>query len=308
MERNATLIDNIYASIYSLSVPINRIVLNIKSTKNWYSFYYSKLFKRQVLLKLKNGFTLKYPLNADEYVSQKILYFFKELNVKRLNNKYLVKVNGIKFYVNSPREMRVIDENFIRGQYDFLDVKGKDVVDIGANIGDTAIFFSKVRKAKRVIAFEPFPYTFKLAKENLDINKISNVLLKNEAVGSKTGFITINPDFISTAGTDLRGFPKGKKIKVTSLSAIVSNYNLDGAVLKMDCEGYEYPILLNSDNRVLRQFKQMVIECHYGYLNIEKKLKSAGFDVTHSRPHLNLNSDAVNKKMFINLVYATRKD
>jgi hypothetical protein len=47
----------------------------------------------------------------------------------------------------------------------------------------------------------------------------------------------------------------------------------------MDCEGYEYSILLGENNDTLRRFQQMVIECHYGYKNIEKKLKSAGFIV-----------------------------
>mgnify|MGYP001770829427 CR=1 FL=1 len=49
--------------------------------------------------------------------------------------------------------------------YDFLDVNCKGVVDIGASIGDTLVYFT-LRGAK-VIAFEPFPKMFKLRKRML---------------------------------------------------------------------------------------------------------------------------------------------
>jgi len=38
--------------------------------------------------------------------------------------------------------------------YDWLDVKGKRVLDVGASIGDTAVYFA-LRGAREVVAFEP---------------------------------------------------------------------------------------------------------------------------------------------------------
>jgi hypothetical protein len=64
----------------------------------------------------------------------------------------------------------------------------------------------------------------------------------------------------------------------------VRTYELDSAALKVDCEGYEYPILLNSKPDVIRSFGQIQIEYHMGYLNIEKRLRTMGFDVTHDTP------------------------
>ena len=52
----------------------------------------------------------------------------------------------------------LINENFIKEQYKWLDVEGKNVVDVGANIGDTAIYFA-LKGAKHVYAFEPYPYS-----------------------------------------------------------------------------------------------------------------------------------------------------
>lgn len=68
-------------------------------------------------------------------------------------------------------------------------------------------------------------------------------------------------------------------------------------------EGYEYPILLNTSNETLSHFDQMVIECHYGYLNIENRLKRVGFKVTHTMT----STGGWTKNTCRNLVYAFRR-
>ena len=72
----------------------------------------------------------------------------------------------------------------------------------------------------------------------------------------------------------------------------------------MDCEGCEYPIILNANNDVLKRFNQIMIECHYGYKNIERKLKYAGFKVSYSKVNYGYNKSADDPKMFINLIEA----
>ena len=48
---------------------------------------------------------------------------------------------------------------------------------------------------------------------------------------------------------------------------IVSTYDLDNALLKMDCEGCERAILYE-DTNTLRKFKYIIIEYDYGYMDI----------------------------------------
>ena len=72
----------------------------------------------------------------------------------------------------------------------------------------------------------------------------------------------------------------------------------------MDCEGCEYPIILNANNEVLQKFNQIMVECHYGYKNIERKLKDAGFKVYHSKVHYSYNKSADDPKMFVNIINA----
>jgi FkbM family methyltransferase len=53
----------------------------------------------------------------------------------------------------------------------------------GGEIGDTAIYFA-LRKAKKVIVFEPFPYNFKYLIQNIKINNLEE---KIEAVNAMIG-------------------------------------------------------------------------------------------------------------------------
>jgi len=200
----------------------------------------------------------------------------------------------------------VYKEQFIDEQYKWLNVKGKEVVDVGASIGDTAIYFT-VNGAKHVYAFEPYPFSYKIAVKNIKLNKLEKkVTLLNEAIGKENKIIYIDENYENTSADDLKEFKKGKKIKVTTLEEVVKRFKLKDAVLKMDCEGCEYPSILNTPNEVLRNFEQIMIEYHYGYLNLKKKLEEAGFKVKTSFPNYYFDYKAQNPYMLIGYLYAQR--
>ena len=56
-------------------------------------------------------------------------------------------------------------------------------LDIGANIGNHALFYSTI--FKRVIAFEPNPIAYKLLEANVLKNRITNIKICTTALGSK---------------------------------------------------------------------------------------------------------------------------
>jgi len=187
--------------------------------------------------------------------------------------------------------------------YKWLDVKAKDVVDVGAYIGDSAICFA-LRGAKHVYAFEPYPYSYNIAKKNIRLNHLGNkITLFNEGCG-KSGFVTIKEDYENTVGTDLKNFQKGKKVRVESLDEIVKRFNLKHAALKVDCEGCEYDLILNASDKILHAFDQIIIEYHYGYRNLVKKLRQAGFIVKYSLPAYFYNIEAEDSNKYEGLIYA----
>jgi FkbM family methyltransferase len=196
-----------------------------------------------------------------------------------------------------------IASTFFEEEYSFLNVEGKNVVDIGANIGDTAIYFS-IKGAKKVISLEPYPYTFDTAKLNVILSSFKEKIFLVNAGYGKDGRIKIDTNFTPTIGSDIKESLDGAGVEIYSLDTIMTKYNIDSGILKIDCEGCEYN-LLDEKNETLSRFQMIQIEYHYGYEKLVDKLKMCGFKTTYTKPTKSYNNSA-GKTMMIGHIYAER--
>lgn len=196
------------------------------------------------------------------------------------NEKFVYKNNTIIMHglINSGDLIGI----YINEEYKCLKVKEKIVVDIGCNIGDSSIYFI-LNGAKKVIALEPYPYSFNLAVENIKANKMTDVVELINAGYGQSSEIHVDENQINTVGLPLKPVISGRLIKILSLKELVEKYNLSNCVLKMDCEGCEYN-LLNEDNSILARFSQIQIEYHHGYTELVEKLRNVGFNVNFTKP------------------------
>jgi len=177
-----------------------------------------------------------------------------------------------------------INEQFAQKQYQKLDVKNKTIVDIGASTGDSAIYFA-LRGAKKVIGFEPYPFAYNAAVKNVEANRLGGkIVLVNEACLARRGTLIMDPSFKSNDRDSIREFKKGVRINAVTIEDIVKKYRLKGAVLKIDCEGYEYELINDCKTSVLREFGQVAIEYHFGFRDLKAALEKAGFEVRHTIP------------------------
>lgn len=202
--------------------------------------------------------------------------------------KFKFKNRNLRFY-SSKRvlldALKVLNEIFGMEVYKQLNVKGKIVVDIGSYIGDSPIYFI-LKGAERVYAFEPYPSSYSLLLKNIKINSLDKKTIAfNEGLSKNMGKIRIKEDYEGLATSQLKDFHQGKQVKLTTLEGIVKRFNLEDAVLKMDCEGCEYNILETPEN-ILGTFQEIIIEYHYGYTNLKEKLEKAGFRVKNTKPTL----------------------
>jgi len=196
-----------------------------------------------------------------------------------------------------------IVEVFGEEGYRFLDVENENVIDIGTNIGDSTIYFA-INNAKKVLGLEPYPHSYFLALKNLERNNMGKerVTLLNAGYG-EDGLIHVRTNIENTHGTNLKSSNEGQEIRTISLETLLMEYNFEKPVLKMDCEGCEYNIL-NEDNDVLRKFKRIQIEYHYGYEKLKEKLENCGFTVSFTQPKQAYNPDATNPNMIMGQIYA----
>jgi FkbM family methyltransferase len=173
---------------------------------------------------------------------------------------------------------------FVDNVYRVLPVEGKIAIDIGANIADSAIYFAH-RAAKRVIGIEPMPKNIEIAKKNIEINNLSDrisIVLATCSTGP--GYVSIDSGLDGGIGTQIQD----KKIKQgTTVPQVTLDYLLkenktqrEKTVLKMDCEGCEYEVILSASDDVLTCFSDILIEYHYGAKDLIKRLENCGFEVS----------------------------
>ncbi|MCW6169338.1 MAG: FkbM family methyltransferase [Thermoplasmatales archaeon] len=170
-----------------------------------------------------------------------------------------------------------IGDVFVEKELSVLDVKGRVVIDIGANIGDSTVYFV-IMGAEKVIAIEPFPFTFDLLKKNITINGVQDkVKILNFAMGGKTEIIKISPAAKNTVGLRATEFPGGTPIKVITFETLTKDYNINNAVLKCDCEGCEYDLINNMSNNDFDKVDEVLIEYHNGLNSLDEILEKNGY-------------------------------
>ena len=174
---------------------------------------------------------------------------------------------------------------FIKNEYSILSFKGKIVVDIGTNIGDSAIYFA-LNGAKKIIGLEPFNNNYNLAKKNVMENSFED---KCEMVlagcSGKSGSIKLNQKMKSDVDSKIEFSDEGEEVRLYSLDQIIKEFSIPiKSILKMDCEGCEYESIIGSSKDTLRTFDEILLEYHHGYLDLKEKLETCGFYVSVTKP------------------------
>ena len=277
------------------------IIANIYYWKNFFQMIFNvyKTFSNYhiVLNKALNGkFPIKAVLRNGNHVSLNtfnamyVLAFTrcsKEMQCDVENDLVIIssKIGSKKILLHGGINNGDIVYGFLKEDYGKLPVKEKFVIDIGANIGDTQIYFA-LHGAKKVIGLEPFPKNYELANKNIIANNLSDkIIMLLAGCSSEKRFIKINPEYESNHESKLVEFQHGKQIPLLTLEDIITQYSVpSGSILKMDCEGCENEIISSASNEVLQRFSHMQIEYHSGYAMLEKKLEKCGFKVSITSP------------------------
>lgn len=98
-------------------------------------------------------------------------------------NENIVTVDNIKFF-NNPY-CSVLFEYFVGIPYFFENMDKRTVIDVGGNIGDTALYYAN--KGALVYAFEPITPLYDIALKNINLNTNlkENIHFYNKAVSKK---------------------------------------------------------------------------------------------------------------------------
>jgi len=177
-----------------------------------------------------------------------------------------LEVNGVPAVFNTHCvDVVTINETFAEGGYEVPEVlsglRGRDVIDVGANVGDTALYFV-LNGARKVIAVEPLPSVVKCADENVRLSgaadkvKVLNAALSYEPVSVPCDYdVRLSGSFFtldSSGPCEVPGVTLGDLLNMVE----------DPYLLKMDCEGCEAQVILGPERERLRAFEHIIFETH----------------------------------------------
>jgi FkbM family methyltransferase len=147
---------------------------------------------------------------------------------------------------------------------------GMRVLDIGAQSGFYSLLLSRlVGPAGMVFAFEPLPANFRVLEENLRLNGIQNVMIRQEAVSDFSGNISFEfprEEVSLIAGPLLESDNLGAfQVPAISLDDFVRQTGQPIQFIKMDVEGAETAVLRGAV-QTLKAFRPaMVVELHHDH-------------------------------------------
>lgn len=308
MESNVSLFDYLYArfGLYRFDVG-RKINLYRRFVKNWYLLPFLKLGAiRDSDIVFRDGAKFRvrnyndYLEFLDGWMSDKVESIFSSLGID---------FNRI-FRENSDVEYKYIVNNFwhifIDEAYGSMRVQDRLVIDVGAFVGDSVIYFV-LKGAGHVYAFEPSRKHFELARslvEYLGLDK--KVTLLNAAISSSGSKVFVSSNKISPyLEVDSIGCVDGYWVKAYTLDEVFREFGIKHCVLKLDCEGCEYGAVINSEyfGYIVHQVQ---IEYHYGYRNIVERLRNLGYRVRYTRPILDRSRCFKSRFMYMGWVYADR--
>ena len=162
-------------------------------------------------------------------------------------------------------------------------------VDIGANVGAFTLWLRETYPGLRGICYEPDPEAFSYLERNL---KGSEIRARNAAVAERSGTAVLSRPS-PCGGTSSLGIQKERlrgsdvQVPVVAFDEVMAKVEEPVSLVKLDCEGSEYEIVLESQPESWQAVRRVVIEYHPSGdvepIALVRRLRLLGFSLVKER-------------------------
>lgn len=196
-------------------------------------------------------------------------------------------------YHNKEELLEIKKEVFSQHSYYFETINARPfIIDAGAHIGLTTLYFKKQFPGAEIVAIEPNALNFKLLEQNIWENQLEDVTAIRAAVtGSGTEakfFADAAQSWLSTSSLIEHAWNGDQDttqhtVPALQVSSLITRH-VD--LLKLDIEGAEQEVLQEAQQK-LPLIKKILMEFHphagQSLAVIDKLLTDAGFTVLYSK-------------------------
>lgn len=138
------------------------------------------------------------------------------------------------------------------------------VIDVGAHVGSFSIYAGWQGRRVRVFAYEAFAANHERLIENIRLNGLADrVWSHGQAVWSSNETRTFYVSGTAFNEGSLIGQGEGFAVECVALKSIFERQGIETCnLLKMDCEGAEYDILMTAPETLLARIQKVTLEYH----------------------------------------------
>jgi hypothetical protein len=220
------------------------------------------------------------------------------MNYKTINENYSFEIRSFSDDPSNDHNLdyKVIDETWNENVYRIHEYQFKDnavFLDIGANIGSVSLYvdnFNKVRDEDnkiKVYSVEPEPNNLLLLKENIKNNPTENITVINNAIWHEQKTVLITNKGGNSSIIDERNDESVEVLAIT-IQDFIDLYGIDEIdVVKIDIEGAEFDLMINTPPETLAKIKYITLEFDKSFdgrfgIMVEKLSKQFGLEILGS--------------------------
>ena len=155
-------------------------------------------------------------------------------------------------------------------------MRGKDFIDVGGFIGDSAIIFEREFCDKFIYTFEATKANFRLLKRTLKLNNSTRIIPINKALGANHTTMQI---CVNESGSSIVAHHSDEmeSVEIITLDSFVKEHKIEVGFIKVDIEGFEMEFLKGAKEMICTQKPAMLISIyHFGsdYFKIKPLIES----------------------------------
>jgi len=194
----------------------------------------------------------------------------KKMDLKKIRvaapekiNEYLFSDHTVSFH-NGEEFLHGVYEIFVEELYKTALRENPFIIDCGAHIGLSVIYFKKQYPKSAVIAFEPDEKNFFLLSKNVASYNFSEVELRKEAVWVEDTLLNFSGE--GNMSSKIENSHSGKNNALVKASRLKNLIDKPIDLLKIDIEGAEYPVIKDIQDR-LHFIANIFLEYHGLFAN-----------------------------------------